>query len=76
MDPYVKMTLGSFKKAPHLKSKVQKKQRAAFSLGNEILSFDIYEPNKYVSMTSDGQGNEEIPLTVSIWVRFFYYFFY
>jgi hypothetical protein len=34
---YVKLVLGSFKKAPSLKSKVQKKQRAAFSLGKEAL---------------------------------------
>ena len=35
--------------------------------GNEILSFDIYEPKKYVSLSADGSGMEEIPLTVSIW---------
>jgi hypothetical protein len=31
------------------------------------LSFDIYEPKKYVSLSADGSGMEEIPLTVSIW---------
>ena len=46
VDPYVKLQLGSFKKAPTLKSKVQKKkQRAAFSLGNEVLHFDIFDPS-------------------------------
>ena len=64
VDPYVKLKLGAFKKAPELKSKVQKNQRAAFSLGNEVLHFDIFEPTKYVSLSADGSGSEEIPLTV------------
>ena len=67
VDPYVKLQLGSFKKAPSLKSKVQKRQRAAFSLGNEVLHFDIFDPSKYVALSASGDGSEEIPLTVGIW---------
>ena len=72
VDPYVKLTLGSFKKAPTMKSKTQKKQRAAFSLGNEVLSFDIFDPLQYVSVSSDGSGNEEIPLTGTLKICFFF----
>ena len=65
VDPYVKLKLGAFKKAPEMKSKVQKNQRAAFSLGNEVLHFDIFEPTKYVSLSSDGSGSEEVSVKCS-----------
>ena len=66
VDPYVKLKLGTFKKAPTLKSKVQKKQRAAFSLHEETLQFDIFDPVQYLSRSGE-DGNDEIALHVGLW---------
>ena len=38
IDPYIKMTLGTHKKAPTEKSKVKKKQKNAFSLDDEVIT--------------------------------------
>ena len=64
IDPYVKMTLGTHKKAPTKKSKVKKKQKNAFSLDDELIEFDITDPSKYISKNGD---DDEIALTIQVW---------
>ena len=58
------MTLGTHKKAPTEKSKVKKKQKNAFSLDDEVITFDITDPNQFISKNGD---DDEIALTMQVW---------
>ena len=64
VDPYIKIKLGSDKKAPVKKGKIHKKQKNAFSLEEEVIDFDIVDPMNHMSKNGD---EDEIPLTIQIW---------
>jgi len=49
IDPYVKLTLGRMKKAPTLKSKVHKGGGKNLTLEEEVLHFDIVDPQQFIS---------------------------